>query len=82
MEKLRAYLAEHGMSQAQFARSLSRRVRTPVQQSSVSRWCAGAAPYRLMRRAIERETGGAVPADSWPERGIHTRRRQPGVADG
>lgn len=77
MNMLRDYLRTNNISQASFARALSRRMRAPIQQSSVSRWCAGAVPHRLVRRIIERETGGAVPATAWPERGIHTRVNQP-----
>lgn len=68
---LKEYLASEDVTQMAFARRLTRRAKVVVQQSSVSRWCRGAVPYRLMQAAIERETGGAVPMSSWPARSMH-----------
>jgi transcriptional regulator with XRE-family HTH domain len=57
---LAQYLAQHGLSQAEFAR----RIRYP--EATVSRWVAGRmVPRRLAMREIEAATGGAVTPASW-----------------
>lgn len=60
MSKLRAYLDRHDIRQADFAGRIG------STQGMVSRLITGAVlPSLKMAIAIERETGGEVPANSW-----------------
>jgi len=60
MESLAAYLAAQNMSCAEFARRLG------VPDSTVLRWSKGErTPTVVWAFAVEKETGGAVPASSW-----------------
>lgn len=66
MNPLRTYLAAEGVTQVRFAEMIG------VQQSMVSRLLKGKArPSLETAVAIERATGGAVPAATWvPETGL------------
>lgn len=67
MEKLTQFLAAKSLSQSEFARLLG------VSQVSVHYFVTGKKrPSVLTAAAIERVTGGAVPASAWGEK-LHRR---------
>ena len=60
MEQLASYLAQAGLTQAQFAERIG------CTQSHVAHMLAGRrTPKTGLALVIERETGGAVPFDCW-----------------
>lgn len=60
MSKLRHFMTENGIKQADFAASIG------ATQGLVSRLIGGTAlPSLKLAARIERVTGGAVPASSW-----------------
>ena len=60
MAPLGKFLAEHGMTQATFAALVG------APAALVSQWLAGLRrPGLAYALAIEKATGGAVPAESW-----------------
>lgn len=64
MEQLETYLTQNGLKQSQFAELVS------LHPSVVSRFIKGEArPSLETAFAIERATGGAVPASSWVNHG-------------
>jgi transcriptional regulator with XRE-family HTH domain len=60
MTKLRDFLTSERIPQIQFADRLG------VRQATISRLCSGeGVPSLELAARIERETGGAVPMNSW-----------------
>ena len=63
---LAAHLKKVGITQADFARTLSAHVGWRVSRSQVCRWAAGSnRPSRPWRLYIAQATHGEVPADVW-----------------
>lgn len=59
--ELAAYLEEHGISQAAFGRSVG------VQPSAVLYWLRRVTvPSEPLKRAIQKQTKGAIKASAWP----------------
>ena len=64
MEQLSTYLSNNGISQRAFAK------RVGIDQSVISRFARGEArPSLDVALNIEKETGGAVPCESWKIQG-------------
>lgn len=62
------WMLTHGISQVELGQLLGGDRRRPFSQSYVSQIVSGSRPPHVwLRMAIERVTGGAVPASSWLE---------------